>query len=237
MAPEPKPDPYASLRSDCYAHWAWEASHHRPHTPAFVPIPSNRGTAASKAHSQGRSLELQTLARQVSECQRCRLSTSRTNTVFARGNPNAEVAFVGEGPGYHEDQQALPFVGAAGQLLNRMIQAMRYAPDDVYICNVVKCRPPENRNPMPDEIAACSEFLQKQLGLVAPRVIVALGKCAAAALRSDEQLIHGWRGSWTQWQGIDVLSTYHPAFLLRSPEHKKIVWEDLKQVMQKLGKL
>jgi uracil-DNA glycosylase family 4 len=142
---------------------------------------------------------------------------------------------VGEGPGRDEDQQGLPFVGAAGQLLDRMIAAMGYERDAVYICNVVKCRPPENRTPRPEEAIACAQFLVPQLELVAPKAIVALGRCAAQSLGVAEES-GPWRGKWGMWRGIPILPTYHPAFLLRSPEWKRTVWEDLQQVMGRLGR-
>ena len=156
--------------------------------------------------------------------------------MFSRGNPFADLAFVGEGPGYHEDQQGFPFVGAAGQLLDRMIQAMGYQRDQVYVCNVVKCRPPENRTPRPDEAGACEPFLSRQLELVNPRFIVTLGRCATENLGLVEPGARGWRGRWRMWNGVPAMPTYHPAFLLRSPQFKRQVWQDLQQVMARLGK-
>jgi uracil-DNA glycosylase family 4 len=182
-----------------------------------------------------RRARLQLLADEASTCKRCVLHEKRTQAVFARGDPESEIAFVGEGPGRDEDVQGLPFVGAAGQLLDRMIAAMGYAREAVYICNVVKCRPPENRTPRPDEAIACSHFLVPQLHAVSPKVIVALGRCAAQALGVAEAA-GGWRGRWGTWHGIPILPTYHPAFLLRSPEQKRIVWEDLQLVMARLGR-
>ncbi len=143
--------------------------------------------------------------------------------------------FVGEGPGYHEDQQGQPFVGRAGQLLDKMISAMKLGPGDVYICNVVKCRPPDNRTPLPDEAHACMHFLDAQIAAVAPEVIVALGRCAAEYLGCLEAGARGWRGRWTRRNNIDVMATYHPAFLLRNENMKRPVWEDLQQVMQKIA--
>ena len=156
-------------------------------------------------------------------------------SVFARGRPDTDLAFVGEGPGFHEDQQGLPFVGRAGQLLDRMITAMGYARDHVYICNVVKCRPPDNRTPLPSEASACARFLVPQLETVDPKVIIALGRCAAENL-SCVPPSGKWRGIWAQWRGIPVMPTYHPAFLLRSPQFKKPVWEDLQEVLRKLDR-
>ena len=143
--------------------------------------------------------------------------------------------FVGEGPGYHEDQQGLPFVGRAGQLLDRMIAAMGYDRDGVYICNIVKCRPPDNRTPLPTEAQACAHFLIPQLELVQPKVIVALGRCAAENLHCVPPAGR-WRGTWGEWRGVPVMPTYHPAFLLRSPQFKKPVWEDLQEVLRVLNR-
>jgi DNA polymerase len=177
---------------------------------------------------------LRVLASEAANCQRCRLHSGRTRSVFARGSANAQLMFVGEGPGYHEDQQGEPFVGAAGQLLDKMIGAMGLSGDSVYICNVVKCRPPENRTPLPDEAGACSPFLRQQIEVVAPKVIVALGRCAAENLGCAEAG-RSWRGAWGTFAGLPVMPTYHPAYLLRTPEMKKPVWEDLQKVMQRLG--
>ncbi len=176
---------------------------------------------------------LATLQEQAAGCRACRLGAGRTHSVFARGNPGARLVFVGEGPGYHEDQQGVPFVGRAGQLLDRMILAMELPVEEVYICNVVKCRPPENRAPLPDEVSACMPFLVGQLQHVAPKIIVALGKSAAEALIGKAP--RGWRGSWGNWQGIQVMPTYHPAFLLRNPAMKRAVWQDLQAVNRVLA--
>ena len=178
---------------------------------------------------------LSTLADEAADCRACRLHEGRTHSVFSRGNPQSDLMFIGEGPGYHEDQQGAPFVGRAGQLLDKMIVAMGYGRDEVYICNVVKCRPPENRTPKAAEAEACSRFLIPQVELVAPKVIVALGRCATENLG----LAGGqgrWRGVWGTWRNVDVMPTYHPAFLLRSPEFKRPVWDDLQQVMRRLGR-
>jgi uracil-DNA glycosylase len=176
---------------------------------------------------------LAALADEVARCQGCELARTRTHTVFARGNPESPLVFVGEGPGQEEDRSGLPFVGAAGQLLDKMVGAMGYGRDDVYICNVVKCRPPNNRTPLPQEAGACSRFLHTQLDVVAPRVIVALGRCAAENMGLADG--GGWRGRWGKFRGVDVMPTYHPAFLLRSPEFKRPVWEDLQRVMARLA--
>lgn len=183
-----------------------------------------------------RAAQLAGLAAEAAACSRCRLHEGRTRSVFARGSPHAELVFVAEGPGHHEDQQGLPFVGAAGQLLDRMIAAMGYAADEVYVCNVVKCRPPQNRPPLPDEAAACAPFLEEQLRLVAPRAIVALGRSATEGLGLMPANGRAWRGTLQEYRGVPIMPTYHPAFLLRSPQYKKQVWEDLKAVMAELGR-
>jgi DNA polymerase len=183
-----------------------------------------------------RRRRLSVLADKAAACTSCRLHAGRTKSVFARGSERADIAFIGEGPGFNEDQEGLPFVGAAGQLLDKMILAMGSNPSDVYVCNVVKCRPPENRTPLADEAIACSPFLVEQLELVSPKVIVALGRCAAENLGLAKPGAGGWRGSWGTWRGIPVMPTYHPAFLLRSPEFKRTVWEDLQKVMAHLGR-
>lgn len=171
---------------------------------------------------------------ELGDCQRCKLSRGRKTLVYGVGNPDAALVFVGEGPGADEDEQGEPFVGKAGQLLTRMIEAMGYARDDVYICNVVKCRPPGNRNPEPDEIAACEPFLKKQLGAIRPQVIVALGKFAAQCLLRDETPITRLRGTFRVYEGIQLMPTFHPAYLLRDPSKKKEAWEDLKAVLAAL---
>ena len=173
---------------------------------------------------------------ELGDCKRCRLCEGRRSIVFGSGNPRSELVFVGEAPGAEEDAQGVPFVGAAGQLLTKMIEAMGYRRDDVYICNVIKCRPPDNRNPAPDELAACEPFLKQQLASLQPRVIVALGKFASQALLRETTAITRLRGQWRTYQGIPLMPTYHPAYLLRSPAEKKNAWADLQQVMAKLGK-
>ncbi len=180
-----------------------------------------------------RRVALATLAAEAAACTACRLHESRTKSVFSRGSPDAELAFIGEGPGQNEDLRGEPFVGAAGQLLDRMIEAMGLTRDAVYIANAVKCRPPNNRTPQPDEVRACAPFLDAQLDLVRPRVIVALGKTAAERLGCVVEG-QGWRGRWNEYRGIPVMPTYHPAFLLRSPEMKRPVWEDLQAVLARL---
>jgi DNA polymerase len=172
----------------------------------------------------------------LGDCRRCRLAAGRTTLVFGVGDPRAELMFVGEGPGAEEDLQGEPFVGKAGQLLTRMVEAMGYRREQVYIANVVKCRPPGNRNPEPDEIEACEPFLRRQIEAVGPKVIVALGTFAAHTLLRSTTPISRLRGQWTSYAGVRLMPTFHPAYLLRSPHEKVKAWEDLKQVMAALGR-
>jgi uracil-DNA glycosylase len=180
--------------------------------------------------------DLDGLQSAIGDCQRCRLAKGRTKLVFGVGNPNARLMFVGEGPGRDEDLQGEPFVGRAGMLLTDIIEkGMRLSRADVYICNVVKCRPPENRNPEPDEVETCSPFLLRQIALVRPEVIVALGKFAAQTLLQSKTPITRLRGQWFEYQGVPLMPTLHPAYLLRNPGDKKLVWQDIKSVMARLG--
>jgi uracil-DNA glycosylase len=171
----------------------------------------------------------------LGECTRCKLHSTRNKIVFGDGSPKAELVFVGEGPGRDEDAQGLPFVGRAGKLLTQMIEAMGLQRKDVYICNVVKCRPPENRLPEPDEIKTCSPFLMRQLDTIAPKVIVCLGACAAQTLLETNRGISHFRGEWLDFRGRKLMATYHPAYLLRNPAAKADVWKDLQKVMAVLG--
>ena len=172
---------------------------------------------------------------ELGECTRCKLHKGRNQIVFGAGDPKARLIFVGEAPGEDEDLQGEPFVGKAGGLLTKMIDAMGLSREQVYICNTVKCRPPNNRNPEPDELAACEPFLKGQLAAVRPEAIVTLGKFAAQALLRDQTPISRLRGSWREYEGIPLMPTFHPAYLLRSPGEKGKVWGDLQEVMKKLG--
>lgn len=203
--------------------------------PARVP-PTSRPAGALPGAANGERPTLDEIRRELGDCQRCKLCSTRKNLVFGSGNPRAELVFVGEGPGEHEDLQGVPFVGAAGDLLTKMIGAMGYRRDDVYICNVVKCRPPGNRNPEPEEVAACEPFLRAQLVAIQPKVVVALGKFAAQTLLRDSTPITRLRGNWRTYEGIQLMPTFHPAYLLRSPAEKRKAWEDLQAVMKVLGK-
>lgn len=192
------------------------------------------GAAAPAAAAEAR---LEVLAREASVCTRCPLHQGRTRSVFARGSGVSGLAFVGEGPGEEEDRQGLPFVGPAGQLLDRMIAAMQLGRDDVYVCNIVKCRPPRNRKPEADEMAQCMPFLTEQLEVMRPRVIVALGATAVQGLLGTTEGITRLRGQWKLYRGrIPVMPTFHPAYLLRQPQAKREVWRDLQEVLRQLQK-
>ncbi|MCQ2379426.1 MAG: uracil-DNA glycosylase [Victivallaceae bacterium] len=172
----------------------------------------------------------------VAGCKSCGLCEKRLNPVFGEGNPHAELMFIGEGPGRNEDEQGRPFVGDAGELLTKMILAMQFRREDVFIANIVKCRPPLNRVPTSSEAEACLPFLLRQIELVSPKVIVLLGGVATKILIDPETGITKMRGRWMKFRGIDVMPTYHPAYLLRCPSDKRLVWSDLQMVMAKFGK-
>ncbi len=179
--------------------------------------------------------DLEAMGRALAGCKRCRLCQGRTQVVFGVGNPAARVVFVGEGPGADEDRLGEPFVGKAGQLLNAMLPSIGLERADVYIANVVKCRPPGNRDPEPDEVAACLPFLKRQIELIDPAVIVCLGRIAARYLLGTNAPISSYRGRWTTWMGRDVLPTFHPAYLLRNPAAKRESWSDFKKLKAKLA--
>ena len=176
--------------------------------------------------------ELRTIAL---ACTKCKLAKTRTQVVYGVGNPNADLMFIGEAPGRDEDLKGEPFVGRAGQLLTDIIKAMQLTRDDVYIANVIKCRPPENRNPEPDELEQCRPYIRRQVELIKPKVIVTLGKFALQSLTEKGYAVSSARGQWLEWNGIKVMPTYHPAYLLRTPGAKKDVWADMKLVMAELG--
>ena len=180
---------------------------------------------------------LEELRAELADCCRCGLGNSRTRLVFGTGNPHARLVLVGEAPGREEDRQGEPFVGEAGQLLNRILLAMGLERSDVYICNLLKCRPPDNRDPLPEEIETCEPFLIRQIAAIDPQVIIALGRFAAQSLLRSKTPISRLRGSWHSYQGIPLMPTYHPAYLLRNPAGKREVWEDMKQVMLRLQSL
>ncbi|MCM8815503.1 MAG: uracil-DNA glycosylase [Candidatus Omnitrophica bacterium] len=176
------------------------------------------------------SSPLEELEKTVKQCKKCGLSKYRINAVFGEGNPKAKVMFVGEGPGYDEDRQGRPFVGKAGQLLTRILQSINLQREEVYITNVVKCRPPQNRNPRPDEINSCNPFLMMQIKTISPKIICALGTFSAQTLLKTDEKITTLRGKIYELEGIKIVPTYHPAYLLRNPDKKREVWEDMKRI-------
>ena len=201
--------------------------------PSSLPTPS----APSLFEAADRITDdtLLRIREDLGECTRCKLHKHRHTIVFGDGNPKAELVFVGEGPGADEDAQGLPFVGRAGKLLTQMIEAMGLQRKDVYICNVVKCRPPENRTPEEDEVSTCSPFLLRQLDVISPKVIVCLGAVAAKTLLKTNRGISQFRGQWLDYRSSKLMATYHPAYLLRNPNAKGEVWKDLQKVMAVLG--
>ncbi|MBT1075611.1 uracil-DNA glycosylase [Geobacter grbiciae] len=201
--------------------------------PASVPA-SSAPVAEPQAATAGETLD--DIRRDLGECVRCQLGKQRTNLVFGVGNPRARLVFIGEAPGRDEDLKGEPFVGEAGQLLTKIIQAMGFARDEVYICNVLKCRPPGNRNPHHDEIVQCAPFMLRQVRAIGPEAVVALGTFAAQTLLATKEPISALRGRFHDYHGIPLMPTFHPAFLVRYPERKREVWDDMKQVMALLGK-
>jgi len=179
---------------------------------------------------------LESLMSEVLKCASCDLHTTSTNVVFGSGNPKASLMFIGEAPGEDEDLQGLPFVGRAGQLLTKIIEAMGMKRKDVYIANILKCRPPNNRAPLPTEILACTENLRRQIDLIKPKVICTLGKFASQTLLKTEISITALRGKFQEYNGIKVMPTFHPAYLLRNPQDKKLVWEDMKKIRKEIAK-
>ncbi|NWF55391.1 MAG: uracil-DNA glycosylase [Syntrophaceae bacterium] len=198
-------------------------------SPPMAP-PGSQGPVVSP-------LSLEEVRRELGDCRRCKLHSGRTNIVFGTGNPKAKLVFVGEGPGRDEDLQGKPFVGQAGQLLTKIIQAIQLTREEVYIANIIKCRPPGNRNPEPDEIQACEPFLIKQLEVIRPKLICALGTFAAQTLLETGEKISLLRGRFHQYQGIPIMPTYHPAYLLRNPHFKRDVWEDMKKIKKEYEQL
>lgn len=180
---------------------------------------------------------LDTIRTDLGDCRRCKLCSGRRNIVFGSGTPQTKLVFVGEGPGADEDAQGLPFVGAAGQLLTKIIEAIQLTRDQVYICNVVKCRPPSNRTPEDDEIAACSPFLFRQIESIRPQVICCLGAVAAKTILGTKTAVGKLRGQFHDYRGIQVMPTWHPAYLLRNPAAKRDVWDDVKKIKALLDDL
>jgi uracil-DNA glycosylase len=206
--------------------WRARASHEAP-PQVDEPLAVSRPEPSA---GSPKPMTLTEIRADIGDCTRCKLHTTRQTIVFGSGNPEAQLMFVGEAPGADEDEQGLPFVGRAGQLLTKIIEAIDLKRDDVYIANVIKCRPPANRNPEPDEIATCEPFLFQQIDSIKPRVIVALGTHAAHTLLKTDAPISRIRGKQHDFRGAILIPTFHPAYLLRSPERKRDVWEDMKLV-------
>ncbi|MGA7223512.1 MAG: uracil-DNA glycosylase [Candidatus Acidiferrales bacterium] len=229
------PDPTPSAAAASTARSAASAR------PTAAPGPAAAIVAPASLPSLFESIDriaddtLPRIREDIGDCTRCKLHKGRTNIVYGVGNPKAQLVFVGEGPGHDEDIKGEPFVGRAGKLLTQMIEAMSLRREDVYIANVVKCRPPENRLPEKDEIATCSPYLLRQLDVIKPKVICALGSCAAQTLLQTTQGISKFRGEWFDFRGAKLIATYHPAYLLRNPPAKSEVWKDLQKVMALLG--
>jgi DNA polymerase len=177
---------------------------------------------------------LEKLGQEVIQCKQCPLYKTRKKPVFGEGNPQAELVFVGEAPGKEEDLQGLPFVGKAGQLLTKIIEAMGFKRKDVYICNVLKCRPPQNRNPLPTEIIACQGYLRQQLEIISPKIVCCLGRCACSFLSNEDVSITKLRGKFQKFNGMKIMPTFHPAYLLRNPSAKRLVWQDMQKIMAEL---
>jgi DNA polymerase len=252
----PKNEALANIAAEALRHVEWlresgvreverPAPRARPAAAPAVPGRAAPGPAAAPggaaaAYDLGQkgcgSEGLLAIRGEVGECTRCKLAGGRKTLVFGVGNPRAELMFVGEGPGADEDEQGEPFVGKAGQLLTKMIEAMGFARGDVYIANVVKCRPPGNRDPEPDEIASCEPFLKAQIAAVGPKIVVALGRFAVQTLLRDATPISKQRGIWRTYEGVKLMPTFHPAYLLRNPPEKRKAWDDLQLVMKELGK-
>ncbi len=204
-----------------------------PPSPAFTPRVAPLADTSTLSVTAGeKAAALDAVRQEIGDCQRCPLCEKRRNIVFGEGSPEAAVVFVGEGPGDEEDRSGRPFVGRSGELLTKMIEAVGWRREDVYICNIVKCRPPGNRNPQLEEVATCRPFLDKQILAIQPRVIVTLGKPAISTLLGRDVAITRARGIWQEWNGFPVMPTFHPAYLLRSytQKNRQAVWDDLRAV-------
>jgi uracil-DNA glycosylase len=199
-----------------------------------LPVSENKSVEAYPDSSPGpaTATTLEEVRKELGDCRRCKLHRTRRTLVFGEGNERAKLMLIGEGPGYDEDIQGRPFVGKAGQLLTKIIQAIHLRREEVYITNIIKCRPPQNRNPEPDEIQSCHPFLLKQIEAIQPKIICALGAFAAQTLLKTDAKITTLRGRLYDLEGIKVIPTYHPAYLLRNPDRKREVWEDMKQISE-----
>jgi uracil-DNA glycosylase len=208
----------------------WAATDHHPLPPDAAPAPKPGGGPPQTARSSGTE-SLDQIRMDLGDCHRCGLASGRTNIVFGEGSAQARLVFIGEGPGAEEDRSGRPFVGPAGQLLSKIIQAMKLTRDQVYICNVIKCRPAGNRDPRSEEVASCRPFLVRQLAAIEPEVVCTLGTHAAQTLLNSTEPVSRLRGRFHTFGNIRVMPTFHPAYLLRHPEHKRDVWEDMKKIM------
>jgi DNA polymerase len=197
-------------------------------TAVYGPTNAGRGAEEKK-------IALAALRTEIGDCQRCKLSQGRSHLVFGEGSPAAVLMFIGEAPGREEDIQGRPFVGEAGKLLTNLIVKMGLRRDDVYIGNIIKCRPPQNRDPEEDEVLTCMPFIERQIEIISPRVIVALGRISAQTLIGTKIPISKMRGRFFEFKGIPLMPTFHPAYLLRNPKDKWLVWEDAQKVIEKLG--
>ena len=214
----------------------WFGVSHLPWAAAVAETATDAGSSTGDSMAQkDAAAALTAVEREALSCEKCALSESRTNVVFGDGSSNADLMFIGEAPGRDEDAQGLPFVGRAGQLLNKMIVAMGFKRGEVYIANILKCRPPRNRDPSPNEEVCCIGYLHRQIEIIRPRVIVALGRIAAQSLLETDLALGRLRGRFHDYRGTKLLVTYHPAFLLRSPSYKAAAWDDLKAVLNELG--
>jgi DNA polymerase len=236
---EPRQSPIAAAARSASASSSFGLSPTTPGVTAAarssVAAPFAQAPSLFEASERIAGDTLQLIRETMGDCTRCKLHKARTNIVFGVGSMKAELVFVGEGPGHDEDIKGEPFVGRAGKLLTQMIEAMGLRREDVYICNVVKCRPPENRLPEKDEITTCSPFLFRQIDVIRPKVICCLGSCASQTLLQTTQGISRFRGEWFDFRGSKLIATYHPAYLLRNPNAKGEVWKDLQKVMTVLG--
>ncbi len=230
---ETAPPPSAAARPARSATAAASAAAPPP-GPAVAALDPHDGLFGAPPSGWEEYRSLQDLAAFCAACERCGLAAGRQNVVFGSGNPDADLMFIGEGPGAEEDRQGLPFVGPAGELLTKIVESIGLGRDQVYIANIVKCRPPGNRDPLPDEVAACRGYLERQIDLVRPRAIVALGRVAAQTLLDSELPLSRLRGRWHSVRGVAVRATYHPAALLRNASWKRPTWEDMKLVRARL---
>jgi DNA polymerase len=201
---------------------------------SYLEMEKESGISEYLFTSKSKDVRLSLVKNIVSHCQKCPLGKMRKNIVFGSGSINAKLMFVGEAPGHEEDIRGMPFVGEAGALLTKIIEAMAIKREDVYICNILKCRPPQNRNPLPEEISTCIDYLCTQIDIIKPKVICGLGKFASQTLLNTEIPISKLRGNWHEYRGMKFMPTYHPAYLLRNPQDKKLVWEDMKKIVKTL---